>query len=256
MIKNSFIMLDGVGERTEQQMWRNGILSWDDFLTTQKVLNFSRDRKRLYEESLLFFSHELACLNEIPFAEFVKPRDHWRLFRQFQEHTVCIDIETNGLPVHAGGETTVVGLYDGRDFKQFVKGVDLNETTLAKELSRYKLLVSFFGSSFDVPFLKKEFPSIQFSMPHFDLCFSARRIGLTGGLKRIENLLSIHRDDEINGLDGYDAVILWKDWCNGSQSALNTLMRYNRSDTVNLMELAFYIYDKLIENLGFQRYIT
>ncbi|PNX52990.1 MAG: hypothetical protein BV458_06800 [Thermoplasmata archaeon M9B2D] len=254
MIEHSFIVLDGIGEKTERDLWEQGILSWDDFLSVSTISNFGCQKKRLYEESLQYFSHELQRMNEKPFAEFIKPKDHWRLFKRFRKYAVCLDIETNGLPLNAGGETTVVGLYDGNSVKQFVKGRNLSEDALFGELSQYKLLITFFGSSFDIPFLKRQFRSLPLDLPHFDLCFSARRVGMTGGLKKIETDLGLTREKNISGLSGYDAVLLWKEWCHGNQTSLNTLLEYNCADTVNLMDIANIIYEMLLENTGFQKY--
>jgi uncharacterized protein YprB with RNaseH-like and TPR domain len=254
MIRNSFIMLDGVGEKTEQLLWKKGILSWDDFIASDKVPRIIRTRKRLYEETLIYFSHELRQNNEKPFAEFIRRKDHWRLFEYFKSNLLCIDIETNGLPADAGGEITVVGLYDGRDFKQYVQGINLFEEAIAEELGSCKVLVSFFGSVFDIPFLKRKFGSLDFTMPHFDLCFASRKVGMAGGLKKIESLLGFSRADEIRNLSGFDAIRLWKEWEIGDRKALDLLLHYNRSDTVNLLGIAEMVYNRLCEQTGFREY--
>ena len=56
---------------------------------------------------------------------------------------------------------------------------------IQKELSKYKMFVTFNGASFDIPVIKKQF-NIPFIMPHADLRFAAKKIGLSGGLKSIE----------------------------------------------------------------------
>lgn len=255
MIKNTFLMLDGVGEKTERLLWEQGILSWEDFLTAMRLPQTLMDKKNFYEETLIYFLHELQRNNARPFAEFLPKKDHWRLYRHFKDNILCIDIETNGLPVKAGGEITVVGLFNGRNFKQFIKGVNLDEGTIASEFDSSKMIISFYGSVFDIPFLGKNFSALNnVKIPHFDLCFASRRAGLSGGLKKIETLLGLQRDSNITDLKGYDAVHLWRKWENGDGNALDALLSYNKADTVNLLTIADIIFQKLYKISGFKKY--
>lgn len=65
--------------------------------------------------------------------------------------------------------------------------------------------------------------------------------------------MGISRDEEIKGVDGFEAVMLWKKWDDfGDRDALNTLIEYNRADTVNLTAVAERVYEKLVrEYAGF-----
>jgi uncharacterized protein YprB with RNaseH-like and TPR domain len=110
--------------------------------------------------------------------------------------------------------------------------------------------VTFFGSVFDVPYLKAKFPQVRFDLPHFDLCFAARRLKLTGGLKSIEREFGIIRDSDISSLDGWEAVRLWHRWRDGESAALDLLIRYNRADTQNLEALSALLYPQLITCYG------
>jgi uncharacterized protein YprB with RNaseH-like and TPR domain len=92
-------------------------------------------------------------------------------------------------------------------------------------------------------------------IPHFDLCFGARRIGLRGGLKKIEPYFGIQRHDDVKGMDGYDAVLLWQEVERGCCRALNLLMRYNREDTVNLFGIADTIYGRLKTLTGIEEFL-
>jgi len=53
-------------------------------------------------------------------------------------------------------------------------------------------------------------------------------------LKRIERQWGIIREDEIAGLTGFDAVLLWARYRHGDPTALQRLIAYNRADVVNL----------------------
>jgi len=59
------------------------------------------------------------------------------------------------------------------------------------------MIVTFNGTCFDVPFIKKIFPEINFNQIHIDLRYFLKRLGLSGGLKIIENEMNIKRSDWI-----------------------------------------------------------
>jgi uncharacterized protein YprB with RNaseH-like and TPR domain len=69
-----------------------------------------------------------------------------------------------------------------------------------------------------------------------------RQIGYRGGLKAIERAMGIERSGETKGLTGRDAVRLWAQYMRGSDSALDTLLAYNREDVVNLEKLMEHAY--------------
>ena len=249
MIRHSFIFLSGIGEGRERRLWESGILSWEDFLERERINIIPERRKRILDMEIK--EAELNLELRIPhfFAYRMPRREHWRLYEEFRHSACFLDIETTGLSP-AGGEVTLVGVYDGREYKGFIRGINLNEEVLERELKRYSLLVTFYGSCFDVPFLKACFPSISFKKPHFDLCFASRRLGLRGGLKRIEEMLGLEREDDVKGMDGLKAVRLWKRWERyGDREALETLVKYNRTDVVNLKPLAEYVYNGLRDRL-------
>lgn len=255
MIKNSFCILEGIGEKLERRLWKEGVLTWEDFLEKEELLGFSQARKGILDEGLIQYRSELDAGNAGYFFSRVRRREHWRLFDFFRDSTVCLDIETNGLQPGSGGVVTLVGLYDGYDYKCLVRGEDLTAGNLARELAAYKYLVTFYGASFDIPFILKSFDGLRIDMPHFDLCFAAKRLGMKGGLKKLEHILGIEREESVQGLDGYAAVKLWESARRGSSEALDLLVRYNREDTVNLMQIAALFYDKLRLSTGIEEYL-
>lgn len=142
-----------------------------------------------------------------------------------------------------GAGITVIGLYDGIDMKSFIKGFNLED--FAEEVAKYPLLVTYAGGSFDLPHLRHAFPGVRLDQLHLDLSPTLRRLGYKGGLKRVEKVLGVSRSDGVQGLDGWDAVRLWREWEDGSRAALDTLVEYNRADVVNLKQLAEFAYDGL-----------
>jgi len=77
--------------------------------------------------------------------------------------------------------------------------------------------------------------------------YPCKRLGLSGGLKPIERQLGIERDRP--DISGRDAVRLWHQYERGDEAALDTLVSYNREDTVNLRTLADVVCDALHEDV-------
>jgi uncharacterized protein YprB with RNaseH-like and TPR domain len=116
-----------------------------------------------------------------------------------------------------------------------------------EEFSKYRLLVSFNGARFDLPFIKSEFPEIEFKQLHIDLMYPLKRIGYKGGLKNIEKLLGISRSEDTEDMTGFDAVRLWKQYERGDLEALEKLIKYNKEDIVNLKTIIELTYPKMVE---------
>ena len=256
MIRNTFSILNGIGEKLERRLWRDRILTWGDFIRAGDIHFISPDRKASFDGSLSTAARKLEERDATFFARSIRRREHWRLFEIFRDSAVYLDIETNGLQPGSGGYVTVVGLFDGFDWKSLVAGENLTADNLNRALEGYKCLVTFYGSSFDIPFLQRSFPEVLFSIPHFDLCFAAKRLGIRGGLKKIETLFEIERTEEVRGMDGYDAVRLWELAKRGDDEARRLLLSYNREDTVNLGKIAGILYQRLKQSTGIEEHLV
>jgi uncharacterized protein YprB with RNaseH-like and TPR domain len=255
MIQHTFSILQGIGETLERRLWRSGVLTWNDFLRTSDISFIGIQKKNYLDSRLLTAQHQLDRANAIYFADTIKRSEHWRLFDVFKKDAVCLDIETNGFMPESGGYTTLVGIFDGYDYQCLMHGVNLTPDNLSQLLSGYKYLITFYGAVFDIPFLNRSLPQFHISIPHFDLCFGARKLGFKGGLKKLEVEFGIRRDDAVTGIDGYEAVKLWEFARQGSSEALALLKLYNREDTVNLFNMAILLYNKLREQTGIEDYL-
>jgi hypothetical protein len=248
MLSASFIHIPGVGVRTEQSIWHAGIRSWRDFLADPSTAGLSAAATsriaQAAEESLVRLEHG----DHRFFASRLARRDHWRAYPEFADRIAYLDIETTSLD---GDDVTIIGLSDGRDVRVYQKGKDLEQ--FRSDIGQYALIVTFFGSCFDVPFLCRRFPDLTFDHLHIDLCHAMRRLGLTGGLKNIERRLGIARAPETEGLDGWDAVRLWRQWERGSQEALDLLLAYNKEDVRNMQLLLGHAYPRLCDKAGLPR---
>jgi len=197
--------------------------------------------------------HALEHGDSSHFARGLQPCEHWRMYSEFSDRAAFLDIETTGLG-YGGDYVTVVGVHDGEGTRCYVRGarengfegtkiggdgiqvLDISE--FARDVTEYGMLVTFNGSQFDLPFLRREFEGIELPAAHLDLRFMLRRLGYSGGLKRIEPEFGLSRPDEIGALGGYDAVLLWKAHLRGNTKALDKLLRYNACDIEGLRVLA------------------
>ncbi len=237
MLKRTFIHLPGVGPRREAHFWRQGVETWDDFLAAESVRGLSRERLRGLQKDLQ--SSVEHATEPSYFGPLLPANEHWRLFRTCRPRVGYLDIETTGT-FWPGLLVTVVGLYDGVSMRQFIHGYNLQE--FPRAIQDFDLLVTFNGTQFDLPVLRAYFEDLALPPLHVDLRFLLARLGYKGGLKKIEPRFGIQRPDEVNGMDGYMAVILWSRYQRGDRYSLDLLLKYNREDVINLeslMEQAF-----------------
>ncbi len=249
MLTSSFIFLQGVGPATERRWWQQGVVEWHHFLNHPSIAGLSAARKSWYDDELRTAQCQVAQGNFLSFGQRLPRREQWRLYDLCRPRICYLDIETTGLPPEQG-DVTVVGLHRNGTTTSLIHGDSLTANRLQDELDHCDLLVTFFGSVFDVPYLSAKFPGLRFPSLHFDLCFAARRLGLQGGLKSIEAGIGIERRAEIRGLDGWDAVRLWAEWCHGQMAARERLLAYNRADTEHLVQVADHLYEQLVTRFG------
>jgi len=97
MLKNSFIHIPGIGAVTEQRLWDSGITDWGNSLEDNMSAQISPSRKNSIikgiEESIL----RLKKCDPAFFSSQLPANQSWRLFPEFRESTVYLDIETTGL---------------------------------------------------------------------------------------------------------------------------------------------------------------
>jgi len=244
MIENSFIFLDRIGKEKERSIWKQGIYSWEAFLSTKNIKGISAAAKGHYDRKILEARRNLLNYNSSYFTDVLPLSEQWRLYDFFKEDAVYLDIETDG--VNETDDITVVGLFDGLDTKTMIRGVNLDFDLLRQELSKYKIIVTFNGSVFDLPFIRKRYGKVLPKIPHFDLRFCCKRIGLTGGLKEIEKKLDIIRSNEIvETMYSGDAALLHRMWRgSGDEHYLQLLVEYNEEDVINLKKIAEYVYSE------------
>ncbi|MBU0590590.1 ribonuclease H-like domain-containing protein [Candidatus Micrarchaeota archaeon] len=244
MLESTFIHLPNFGPKKEKKLWDSGIKTWNDYLEHFASSRFHRQ----YCTTLAQSKCALNSNDPNYFANVLPNNETWRAYPHFSK-TAYLDIETTGLSGDRD-HITVVGIFDGSKTMSYIYGQNLDD--LNKDICNYDLVVTFNGSLFDLPFLRKNINGIAIPSLHIDLRFLLSSMSITGGLKKIEQKFGFEREDDLKGLNGYDAVKLWRKYRkNNDASALDKLVRYNAADIENLKKLLDWAYKEKKKEAGF-----
>ncbi|MBI2135266.1 ribonuclease H-like domain-containing protein [Candidatus Woesearchaeota archaeon] len=245
MIQNTFLFLERVKRGLEESLWQQGIRDWDSFLNREKIAGIGKKRKLYYDRKILEARKALYNFDSSYFKKILPSSEYYRLYDFFKEDAIFLDIETTGLD-QKNDDITLIGLFNGIDTKTMIKGINFDLKGLKKELSRYKLIVTFNGASFDVPFIDKLYPGLLPDIPNFDVKTITGRLELKGGLKEVEKTLGIRRKRIIERFYGGDALRLWRMYrAAGDDYYLNLLVEYNEEDIINLKKIAEFCIEKM-----------
>jgi uncharacterized protein len=243
MLRHTFCHLPGVAASTEQRLWSAGLTTWDHVLVGE--WSGKTPGRRLPADEL----RESVRRHDLGDAAWFDARlpsaQSWRLFGDFRGHCAYLDIETTGMDAH--DVVTTIALYDGQTVRTYVRGRNLD--AFAADVRAYRLLVTYNGKSFDLPFLRRCL-GCPLDHAHIDLRYALAGLGVRGGLKACERQLGVTRPglEEVNG---YMAVLLWRDYQRRKdQRALDTLLAYNVQDTVNLEALMIYAHNAYLDRLA------
>lgn len=245
LLRSTFCHVPGIGRESELSLWMQGCTDWTHFLESPADFSVGSADRDLVSDTLKKSEEALLSGKHQFFRAMLGSGEAWRAWPEFRDSCVYLDIETDG--GFQGEAVTTIGLYDGREFQCLVRGRDLEN--FPDVISHYSMIVSFYGSAFDLPMLEKRFHGLRFDQIHLDLCFAMKKLGVKGGLKKIEKQLGIHRDADTDGLDGRDAIRLWREFQGGNERSLKRLIAYNRDDVVNLETLAEIAYNRLWASL-------
>ena len=238
--------MPGIGPVTERRLWTEGILCWEDYFEGRGSRSLPPSLSQRMDEHMEESVNALALGHARHFEHLLPAGEMWRIYPEFSKSVAFLDIETTGL--YAGAdEITLIGLFNGETAKVFIKGVNLAH--FAEEMGKYSLIVTFNGKRFDLPFIRRVFGDPPPHQGHIDLRYPLRKLGYAGGLKAIEAQLGLKREGALKGVDGFLAVLLWKEYEAGNERALDTLIRYNLEDVVNLRYLAEVAYNQAVARL-------
>jgi len=246
MLTHSFQHIPGIAAKTERQLWEAGVPDWDGFFKAGPM-GLSPHRRESIKAHIEASRRHLAANNPTFFLALLPPDRPRRIFPEFRASMAYLDIETTGLS-HWDSEITTIALYDGATIRYYVQGRNLED--FRHDIKAYSILVTYNGKTFDIPFIEGYFKT-RLTHGHIDLRYVLKSLGYGGGLKSCEKALGLDRGD-LDGVDGYFAVLLWRDYRrNRNEKALETLLAYNIEDVVNLETLMVLAYNMKMEQMPF-----
>lgn len=240
MIRNSFVFLERINKKKEASFWRQEINSWNDFLQAGKIKGISKEKKFYYDRKIKQARQALLNEDSVYFSEILPQKETWRLYGYFKEQCCFLDLE-----IDSYGKIILLGIADEFNTKIFIRNVNLEKYLIEKELKNYKLMITFNGSCFDLPKLRKQL-KLEINVPHIDLKPICINLGLKGGLKEVEKQLNIRRPQNLRG----NPVDLWKAFhASGDNEWLDLLIDYNKEDVENLRGIMGWVYNKMRSKL-------
>src|SRR5438067_6033662 len=160
MLTSTFRHIKGIGAKTERDLWRSGVCTWEAFETKYGVQlsMFDVPETNGSMTEVLKSKSALDSGDADYFARQLPRQEHYRIALGFPSQTLFLDIETTGLSRYYD-TITLVGWSTGGDYGVYIKGDDAEP--LRRAIADAKVIVTFNGSLFDVPFLNHEFPDLQ-----------------------------------------------------------------------------------------------
>ena len=236
MITEALHHFRGVGPVRLAKLQDSGIKSWQDVIVQPDLIPNS-----LRSEIVAECERCLAALENDEIRYFVDrlfPQDRWRILNRYIDRCSFFDIETTGLEYD--DTITLIMCWHNGQLHTFVEHENLDD--FLDLLDEIELLVSFNGSTFDVPRVLDGFHIPELPCPHFDLRWPCYHRDLCGGLKQVTASLGIERPADLSDADGSLAVQLWHRWAeHKDEDARNQLIRYCGADVLLLKPLAQHI---------------
>ena len=244
LVKRSFQHIEGISSKKEKLLWEEGVIDWQDAIDNIDYYAMPKSIKYVLKKELPKSIYNFNSKNYDYFIKNFPNKILYRLYPILTNKTVFLDIETTGLKPSAA-DITVIGCYDGKEMKVFVYGI--NEKEFLDYIKDYSIIVTFNGSCFDIPFLENYFET-DIKCAQIDLRFLLKDLGYSGGLKKIEHEVGLNRGDDMEGVNGYTAVLLWNYYKDTKdKTAIDSLIHYNLLDTINLEHLLCFAYNKYAE---------
>ncbi|MCA9083497.1 MAG: ribonuclease H-like domain-containing protein [Planctomycetaceae bacterium] len=239
MITEALQHIRGIGPARLQKLREDGVRSWHDVVGSPDRLPKPLRSELVDECQRSIDAHSRSDISY--FVDRLHPRDRWRILHEFFDQASWFDIETTGLGFD--DQITVIVCWHRNQLHTFVEDENLDD--FLDLLDDVRLLVSFNGSTFDVPKLLDGFHIPDLPCPHIDLRWPCHYRSLQGGLKQISGRIGIRRPDDLLHADGDLAVQLWSSWkSTGNQNARRQLLRYCAMDVLLLLPLTAYVADR------------
>ena len=247
MLRSTFCCFDGISESAELRLWQKGCLTWN-FVLHEPNLPFSK-KKNAYLRNQIVEAKVASEAGLISYFQNRLPAAHkLRMLNDLESGIGYLDIETTGLSKN--DYITTLTVYLDKQIHTFIAGINLAE--FLRYVPKIKMLVTFNGNRFDIPFIERQF-NFNLNLPHIDLMLVLKSWGLHGGLKECEKQLGFSREG-FDDIDGKAAIQLWHEYVDEkSRDALRRLIRYNAEDAVVLESMAVWAYNQSMSAFPIQK---
>lgn len=238
ILEATFLHIWGITQDKEKILWDSGIINIEQLKTNYYGFQgnlFDNYYEQTQETEIAINNNDIDFfLGNLP------SRELYRAALTSYQDVMFLDIETTGLS-RQYSYITLIGWVMNGNYSFYLKGQ--TPERFFQDLNKAKIIVTFNGSLFDLPFIKKEFPEAKIPEAHIDLRFFAKRFGYTGGQKKIEQLLKIKRPKKIKEVNGKEAIVLWYKYLAGDLKSLELLFSYNFYDIIGMQR----IFDKIVD---------
>ncbi len=242
MIDKTFVHCSGIGPKTELRLKGMGLKSWSDCFNAPETVPFAGPKRELFFQQLEASQIALRENNIEYLVKNLPTKEHWRILATYFDQATFFDIETTGLSSYDSIITVIVAYQRGK-LHTFLFQENLDD--FLNLIEKSELLVAFNGNSFDIPFVEKAFNIPEIGCPFIDLRWICYHMDYQGGLKSIERELDIKRPQQIESVDGFEAVSLFLDWQNGDLQAKERLVKYCQADVLSTFLVAHHILNEI-----------
>src|SRR5262245_59383427 len=122
MLKNSWVLFEGIGDGIETKLWEQGLRDWPDEAGFTRACEMA---PKLQSQKVMRGPGAVALntLDVGAISDALPQNELWRLWEQFGGDALYLDIETNGLGSWA--HITLLGTYYRGKYRAFVYEKDL-----------------------------------------------------------------------------------------------------------------------------------
>lgn len=238
MIRGAFAHFPGIGPHRLRRLQQAGVQDWRILLEDPKVAGLGAVGQARLREAVESCEQAVQCDDIAFLVDRFKQQDRWRILGTFFARATFFDIETSGLD--RDSDVTLVSCLHRDRLYSFLRGQSLDR--FLEVLDDVDLLVSFNGTSFDVPRIEDAFHIPACPCPHLDLRWLCYHASMSGGLKAIETEIGIERPADLRSIDGEQACWLWGMWeQDGDAKARHVLERYCGADVLTLKLVAAHL---------------
>lgn len=236
MITEALQHIRGIGPVRLERLADLGIRSWQDAVDHARLIPFGLREEVVAEVDRCLQAVEASDIRYL--VEVLDTQDKWRILHHYMDRISWFDIETTGLE-YDDSITTICCWHKGQ-LCTFVEHENLDD--FLDLLDDVELLVSFNGSTFDIPRVLDGFHIPELPCPHIDLRWPCYHAGLNGGLKQICTELGLQRPTDLSNADGSLAVELWSRWQHQQdKDARQLLIRYCAADVLLMIPVTQHL---------------